>query len=74
MTRTKYISMTVTMMMIIRFALDHTLSWNFIMLAHWNNSSWIDLSLHSYALFWNPQYTALETSMLIITPMAVVDM
>ena len=40
--------------MIIRFALfyTNTLSWIFIVLAHWNNSSWIDMLLHSYSLSW----------------------
>jgi hypothetical protein len=27
-------------------------SWIFIVLAHWNNSPWIDSSLHSDTLFW----------------------
>ena len=30
----------------------NTLSWIFIMLAHWNNSPQIDISLHSDTLFW----------------------
>ena len=28
------------------------LSWIFIVLAHWNNSLWIDVSLHLDTLFW----------------------
>ena len=27
-------------------------SWIFIVLAHWNNSLWIDMSTHSDTLFW----------------------
>jgi hypothetical protein len=27
--------------------LTNTLSWIFIVLAHWNNSPWVDMSLHS---------------------------
>jgi hypothetical protein len=30
----------------------NTLSWIFIVLAHWNNSPWIDMLLHSYSLSW----------------------
>ena len=30
----------------------NTLSWIFILLAHWNNSPCIDMSLHSGTLFW----------------------
>jgi hypothetical protein len=29
-----------------------TLSWIFIVLVHWNNSLWVDMSLHSEILFW----------------------
>ena len=31
--------------------LTSTLSWIFIVLAHWNNSPWVDMSLHSGTLF-----------------------
>jgi len=41
-------------------ALNYTnaLSWIFIVLAHWNNSHWVDMSLHSDTLswFWINQY------------------
>jgi hypothetical protein len=30
----------------------YMLSWMFIVLARWNNSSWIDMSPHSYTLSW----------------------
>ena len=30
----------------------YTLSWIFIVLAHWNNSLRVDMSLHSDTLFW----------------------
>jgi hypothetical protein len=30
----------------------NTLSWILIMLAHWNNSPQVDMSLHSDPLFW----------------------
>ena len=30
----------------------NTLSWIFIVLAHWNNSPRVDMSLHSDTLFW----------------------
>ena len=37
----------------VRFALDqHTEKFFFIVLAHWNNSPWVDISLHSDTLFW----------------------
>ena len=36
----------------VRFVLDQTLSWIFIVLAHWTNSSRIDMSLHLDTLFW----------------------
>ena len=41
-------------MMMIRSALFLTnmLSWIFIVLAHWNNSLWIDMWLHLDTLFW----------------------
>jgi len=32
---------------------QHTLL-DFIVLAHWNNSSWVDMSLHSDTLSWFP--------------------
>ena len=37
-----------------RFALylTYMLSWIFIVLAHWNNSLQVDMSLHSDTLFW----------------------
>ena len=37
-----------------RFALfyTNTLSWIFIVLAHWNNSPRVDMSIHSETLFW----------------------
>ena len=34
----------------VRFVLDR--SWIFIVLAHWNNSLQVDMSLHSDTLFW----------------------
>ena len=30
----------------------NTLSWIFIVLGHWNNSLWVDMSLHSDTLSW----------------------
>ena len=27
-------------------------SWIFVVLTHWNNNSWVDMSLHSDTLFW----------------------
>ena len=30
----------------------NTLSWIFIVLAHWNNSRWIEISPHSHTLSW----------------------
>jgi hypothetical protein len=37
----------------VRFVLkNNTLSWIFIILAHWNKSLWVDMSLHSDTLFW----------------------
>jgi len=30
----------------------NTLSWNFLVQAHWNNSPWVDMSLHSDTFFW----------------------
>jgi hypothetical protein len=40
--------------MMMRFALyqTNTLSWIFIVLAHWNNSPWIDMSPHLNTLSW----------------------
>ena len=40
--------------MMMRSALFYanTLSWIFIVLAHWNNSPLVDMSLHSDTLFW----------------------
>ena len=40
------------MMMMSALYSTNTLSWIFIMLAHWNNSSRVDMSLHSDTLFW----------------------
>jgi hypothetical protein len=42
------------MMIMMRFALYqiNLLSWIFIMLAHWNNSQQVDMSLHSDTLVW----------------------
>ena len=34
------------------FVLDNTLSWIFIVLAHWNNSPWLDMWPHSDTLSW----------------------
>ena len=34
------------------FVLDHHTELDFIVLAHWNNSPWVDMSLHSDTLFW----------------------
>jgi hypothetical protein len=36
----------------VRFVLDQHACWIFIVLAHWNNSSRIDMSLHSVTLSW----------------------
>ena len=36
----------------VRFVLENTQSWIFIVLAHWKNSLWVDMSLHSDTLFW----------------------
>jgi len=40
--------------MMMRSALfyTNTLSWIFIVLTHWNNNQWIDMSLHLNTLFW----------------------
>jgi hypothetical protein len=40
--------------MMMRFALfyTNTLSWIFIVLANWNNSPRVDMSIHSETLFW----------------------
>ena len=40
------------MMMMSALFYTNTLSWIFIVLAHWNNSPWVDMSLHSDTLFW----------------------
>ena len=40
------------MMMMSALLKTNTLSWIFIVLAHWNNSPRIDMSLHSDTLFW----------------------
>jgi hypothetical protein len=40
------------MMMMSALYWANTLSWNIIVLAHWNNSPWEDMSLHSDTLFW----------------------
>jgi hypothetical protein len=34
------------------YKLTNTLSWILIVLAHWNNSPRVDMSLHSDTLFW----------------------
>jgi hypothetical protein len=34
----------------------NTLSWIFTALAHWNNSLWVDMSLHSDTLSWANQF------------------
>jgi hypothetical protein len=49
MTRTSYISMTLWICLL---CTKLTLSWTFIVLAHWNNSPHIDVSLHSDTLSW----------------------
>ena len=33
----------------------NTLSWVFIVLAHWNNKLWVDMSFHLDTLFWASQ-------------------
>jgi hypothetical protein len=38
--------------MMMRSALFYTLSWIFIVLAHWNNNPQVEMSLHSDTLFW----------------------
>jgi hypothetical protein len=35
-----------------QFFQNNTLSWIFIVLAHWSNSPRVDMSLHSHTLFW----------------------
>jgi len=40
----------------VRFALVNTPSWIFIVLAHWNNSQRVDMSLHSDMLFAAPVF------------------
>ena len=40
------------MMMMFALFKINTLSWIFIVLAHWNNSPWTDMSIHSDTLFW----------------------
>jgi hypothetical protein len=40
------------MMMMSTLYKTNTLSWICIVLAHWNNSLWVDMSLHSDTLFW----------------------
>ena len=40
-----------------------TLSWIFIVLAHWNNSPRIDMSLHSDTLFW---FRAIQSLLLLL--------
>jgi len=50
MARTCYILKE--MMMMSKLYKTNTLSWIFIVLAHWNNSPWVDMSLHSDTLFW----------------------
>ena len=36
----------------VRFVLEQQVSWIFIVLDHWNNSPWVDMSLYSDLLFW----------------------
>ena len=40
------------MMMMFALFKINTLSWIFIVLAHWNNSPWTDMSIPSDTLFW----------------------
>jgi hypothetical protein len=61
----------------VRFVLDQHAELDFfIVLAHWNNSPQVDMSLHLDTLFWlrtnrgtNTRSTALEASTLTITPL-----
>jgi len=40
------------------------LYWMFILLAHWNNSPWVDMSLHSDILFW---FQAIQSLLLFLS-------
>jgi hypothetical protein len=40
------------------------LSWVFIVLAHWNNSLWVDMSLHLDTLFW---FRAIQSLLFLLT-------
>ena len=51
MARTSYIFDGGMRMMFALYYINK-ISWIFIMLAHWNNSAWVDMSLHSYTLPW----------------------
>ena len=51
------------MMMKSTLYLTNTQSWIFIVLGHWNNSQWVDMSLHSYTLFW---YRAIQSLLFLL--------
>jgi hypothetical protein len=42
------------------------LRWNFVVLAHWNNSPWVEMSLHSDILFWFQAPTSLCSYSLVL--------
>ena len=42
----------IIILMIFALFYANTLSWIFIVLAHWNNDPWVDMSLHSDTLTW----------------------
>ena len=53
------------------FYYTNTLSWNFTVLVHWNNSPLIDMSLHSDTLSWfRPNQCLLSLSLLNATCLA----
>ena len=50
--------------------LTNTLSWIFIVLAHWNNSPGVDMSLHSDILFW---FWANQCLLLLLTAVCLAE-
>jgi len=45
-------------------------SWIFIVLAHWNNSQWVDMSLYSDTLFW---FWAKQSLLLLLSGACLAD-